>query len=199
MSDSNENNSEPHLVPIDEPGAASKDEASSFEDFVQHMPPPLRDAFRGGAPNPQIMAIMQTAFSASMYAGPLPPAEQLKAYEDVLPGSADRIIRMAEDQAHHRQSIETAAVSGGTRRSWWGLWTGFSISVIALGLSALLVLKGHNWEGVFIGGIDIVALAGVFVYGRSDQRKEREQKDSASQIPNASNMMIDNSKPKGSN
>lgn len=158
-----------------------------MEDVVKNPSHSLQDAIRDSAPNPTSMASMLTAFNASLYSGPLPPPEQLKLYENVLPGSADRIIRMAEDQAHHRQKIESVVVSGGSRRSWWGLWTGFAIAIIALGLSTLLVLKGHNWEGVFIGGLDIAALAGVFVYGKSDQRKERVQKDSASQIPNASN------------
>jgi hypothetical protein len=90
---------------------------------------------------------------------------------------------MAENQAEHRQDIEKVAVKGGNSRSWWGLALGFAISVIALGVSALLVLKGHSPAGITIGAIDIVGLASVFVYGKRDQRKERVEKDSQTQLP----------------
>jgi len=104
----------------------------------------------------------------------------MRAYEEILPGSADRILKMAEGQAHHRQEMEKTAVDGGSHRSWWGLWLGFGISIIVIGASVLLVLKGHNAAGITLAGIDLVALAAVFVVGRSDQRKERVQKDAAS-------------------
>jgi len=196
MSDASENQGEPLPVPIEIPQSTSSNGMPSLDDFLKSLPPPLKDALRDGGTSGQMMAIM-TAFQASSYSGPLPPPEQLKQYEEVLPGSADRILRMAEEQAHHRQGLETDAVKGGAKRSWWGLWTGFAISVIALVLSTILVLKGHNWEGVFIGGIDIVALAGVFVYGRSDQRKERVQKDAASQIANPSTSMAGGNRSPG--
>lgn len=40
------------------------------------------------------------------FLGPLPPPETLAQYEQVLPGSAERIMVMAENQAEHRQSLE---------------------------------------------------------------------------------------------
>ena len=107
----------------------------------------------------------------------------MRAYEDVLPGSADRILKMAEDQAHHRQGLEKTAVDGGSRRSWWGLFLGFAISVVFIGASLWLVLKGHAVAGTVLGSLDLVALASVFVIGRSDQRRERVQKDAASHVP----------------
>lgn len=122
-------------------------------------------------------------FMASTYSGPIPPAGQLREYEEVLPGSADRILRMAENQADHRQDIEKIAVKGGSRRSWWGLWTGFAVAVIALILASILILNNHDWAGVTLGTGDLVALVTVFVIGRVDQRKERVQKENATRIP----------------
>jgi uncharacterized membrane protein len=107
----------------------------------------------------------------------------MRAYEEILPGSADRILKMAEGQSLHRQELEKIAVAGGSSRSWWGLWLGFGISVIVIAASVLLVLKGHNAAGITLAGIDLVALAGVFVIGRAEQRKERVQKDAGSHAP----------------
>ena len=39
---------------------------------------------------------------ASSWRGPLPPPSALQSYEEVLEGSADRILKMAEKQTEHR-------------------------------------------------------------------------------------------------
>jgi uncharacterized membrane protein len=39
----------------------------------------------------------------------------LQGYEEVLPGAADRILRMAEDQAMHRQHLERTVVQSKRR------------------------------------------------------------------------------------
>lgn len=40
-----------------------------------------------------------------MYSGPIPPPEALARYEEIQPGAADRIIKMAEKQQEHRMSL----------------------------------------------------------------------------------------------
>jgi uncharacterized membrane protein len=54
--------------------------------------------------------MLQAAVEVSRYSGPLPKPEDLAKYEQVLTGSADRIIRMAEQQATHRQNLERVIV-----------------------------------------------------------------------------------------
>src|SRR5438270_11158238 len=44
--------------------------------------------------------------SQASFSGPLPPPEILGQYEKLCPGSSDRIIRLAEEEAIHRRSIE---------------------------------------------------------------------------------------------
>lgn len=46
------------------------------------------------------------AMEQKMYSGPLPPAEEIEAYERVCPGAADRIITMTEKSLEHRISSE---------------------------------------------------------------------------------------------
>ncbi len=40
------------------------------------------------------------------YAGPLPPASELNAYEQILPGAAERILAMTEKEQSHRHQSE---------------------------------------------------------------------------------------------
>lgn len=63
-------------------------------------------------PTPTELSIVASAQSLR-YSSPLPPAIEMEGYEKVCPGSADRILRMAEQQAKHRQNIETIAVKTG--------------------------------------------------------------------------------------
>ena len=45
------------------------------------------------------LAVQETV---TIHAGPLPPPEILREYDQALPGLADRIVSMAEGQANHR-------------------------------------------------------------------------------------------------
>lgn len=133
---------------------------------------------------PQVLSMTLAAFSAS-YAGPLPPADQIRAYEEVLPGSAGRILAMAERQHEHRQKLERVTVEEAANRSWWGLRLGFVIAILVIGVGAAAIFTGHALAGfaLIIGQAGI--LAGVFVYGRVDQRKERVEKDIQTRLPSA--------------
>lgn len=44
------------------------------------------------------------------YHGPIPPPNLLKGYDDIHPGLADRIVRMAEAESIHRQAMEQKAL-----------------------------------------------------------------------------------------
>lgn len=56
--------------------------------------------------------VVQAAAWFESFSGPLPPPKHLAEYERILPGAAERIFRMAEDQATHRRSLEQAVVMG---------------------------------------------------------------------------------------
>jgi uncharacterized membrane protein len=48
-----------------------------------------------------------------LHQGPLPHPAVLKQYDDVVPGAAERIMRMAEQQAQHRQDLEAHVIRTG--------------------------------------------------------------------------------------
>ena len=61
---------------------------------------------------------------------------------------------------------------------------GFIISLVVIGVGTGIILSGHTWEGTTIMGVDVVSLAGVFVYGRYEQRQERVAKDAQTHTGN---------------
>ena len=110
------------------------------------------------------------------YSGPLPRPSDLQEYDKVVPGSAERILKMAEQQASHRQQLEKTVVLGDSRRAFCGLWVGAGVALCVLGGAIFLIYSGHDWAGSVIAGLDIAGLASVFVYGSVSRRRERTEK-----------------------
>lgn len=110
------------------------------------------------------------------FSGPLPRPDILIQYEQVVPGAAERIIIMAEQQTRHRQAMERTVIEGDTKRAYLGLWVGGFVTLSVLGASMFLISKGHDWAGALIASLDIVGLASIFVYGTISRRRERVQK-----------------------
>lgn len=121
--------------------------------------------------NPPQLAVAQVE-----YQGPIPPAEQLRGYEDVCPGAADRIIRMAEEQAAHRQNIERQIVDGRKRDSFLGIMGAFLISVAVLIGGVFCISRGHDEAGTTMVISVIVGLCTVFIKGTSLKQDENRQK-----------------------
>lgn len=56
-----------------------------------------------------IMSAMY-AIEQKSYSGPLPAPEDFAEYEKILPGSTDRILKMAEKQVDHRISSDNKII-----------------------------------------------------------------------------------------
>ena len=115
--------------------------------------------------------------SVQSFSGPLPPPSVLKQYDDIVPGAAERIIKMAEEQFVHRTTIEKEVIISDIKRSKLGQRFGFIIAIVGLLVALFVTLKGYEVAGSIIGGATIVSLVSVFVYGTKSRRKEREEKE----------------------
>lgn len=109
----------------------------------------------------------------SAYYGPIPPPESLEYYEHILPGSADRILGMAEqnsqsfrDQAARHLSLDESSEQNRhdetTRGQRFGLFTVLAMCLLA----GLAMVKGYEAVAGIICSTTIVAVAAVFVTGR---------------------------------
>ena len=116
-----------------------------------------------------LAVITKMSFSYSRQ-GPLPPPQELAEYDRILPGSADRIIASSERQLNHRISIEQQTISSQNKQSGLGQIFGFIIAIVAFLCSFGAICLDHAVAGTVIGTVDLVALVGVFVYGKTAQR-----------------------------
>jgi len=110
------------------------------------------------------------------FSGPIPPPELLKQYDALIPGTAAKIIAMAESQTQHRIKMEDFVIKSDSHRANRGLVAGFIVAMATVFGGVGCVLAGHDTAGGTIATATVGALVGVFVYGTQSRRAERQQK-----------------------
>lgn len=122
-------------------------------------------------------ALQKQKIIAATFSGPLPPPSIIAGYEDILPGSADRIFTMAENEQKHRHEVENDIVQANFQLQRWGLLAGFSIVVGVLIVSGLLTSQDQGLLG-FAGVLTAVGtVVSIFYYAQGRKQKERSSSD----------------------
>lgn len=112
----------------------------------------------------------------SSFSGPLPPPEILRKFDEVVPGAAERIIKMAEMQFAHRTELEKKVITSDIAQSKRGQILGFGIAIVGLVVAGWISIYGNEWAGGIIGVGTLASLVGVFMYGSQVRSQERIQK-----------------------
>ena len=84
------------------------------------------------------------------HSGPIPDPMTLERYDSLLPGAADRIIRMAEEQSAHRKEMEKIVVKSRTRDSLLGIISGFILALATIASGTYVIVQGHTWSGTIL-------------------------------------------------
>lgn len=92
-----------------------------------------------------------------------------------MPGSADRILKMAEKQQDHRISNENKLVDAENQSRLLGLVAGFLIATFGLAGSVYLGSNGKTWASGILSGGTLAGLVTVFVKGSGDNNQEKEK------------------------
>jgi len=116
--------------------------------------------------------------------GPLPSGRELRRYREADP-SAPRIILLEfRAESRHRRHMEREIVAGENRRADRGQVFALVIILVGLTISALLIQGGHDVAGGFIGGLDLLGMAALFLSGAA-ARRENEPPRKQEQRPAA--------------
>lgn len=115
----------------------------------------------------------QVSVSEYRHSGPIPDPMTLEGYNNIVPGAADRIIKMAEEQSSHRRALELVAIKSRSRDSLLGIIFGFLLALATIFAGTYVILEGFIWGGTILGSAGLVGLVSVFIYGTSSSRKER--------------------------
>lgn len=101
------------------------------------------------------------------FSGPIPPPRHLQQYDEISPGSANRIISMAEKAQEHNISMEAKLVAAEISDQKLGMWLGFAALVVLVILAFWAGMTGNN---ILSGMLLTSATLGVvisFIRGRN--------------------------------
>lgn len=93
------------------------------------------------------------ALAVREFSGPIPPPESLAGYEKTLPGSADRILQMAEKQSQHRQELEKREVEIEARDSLLGIILAFILGIGSLGVAFTIIIVLPESSGALAAAV----------------------------------------------
>lgn len=111
----------------------------------------------------QRVQIAETIQQRIEFSGPIPPPAVLKQYEEISPGSADRILSMAEKEQHHRHRLENTVAVDDTMLSRLGMRFAFAITMTSLSAATWLGFLGHEIAGSAIGACGITLIVARFL------------------------------------
>ncbi len=145
----------------------------------------------------QIIDRVTNVIVEQRFSGPLPHPNILASYEQICPGCADRIVKMAETAQIRSEDRKDKLITYEYQDRKLGLILGFSAVVITLiaGVTAALIAAAYNHTNLAFGfgGLSVLGLiAGVFVQGR----KQNPPKPDNPKEPNKSNAPKSDINPK---
>ena len=117
--------------------------------------------------NSQQVAVKQEVTQA--WSGPLPPPEAIEKYTQIAPGSAERILAMAEKEQEHRIQHEKFALPSAVNESRRGQYSGAGISFAAVVGAIFTAYNGAHWSvPVALVGVPVLGIVKAIVNPRKD-------------------------------
>lgn len=177
-------------MPSPEGSALPDDEPSPI------VPAPIQRSVNvDPAPKPiRKQAALVSSQITSQFSGPMPPPEFLARYEEICPGSADRMLAMAEKEADHRRSTETTIISAQISHrnkqfleARCGQICALIITLAALGAGVYTAVQGHEIAGSVIGVGGIGGIVATFILGRAKQEESDEEDEAQPEPPPSRN------------
>ena len=117
----------------------------------------------------QIVAQIVSLVMEEKFSGPIAHPKHLREYEDILPGSADRIITMAEDTLKHQKGMQEQALLADIEDQRSGRRYGFAALLVLLICALITGLQGHAvLAGAFLTTAAL-GTVGSFINGKLKQ------------------------------
>lgn len=147
----------PQTVPEDE---SDPDDTSGLRDAIDKA---LRPVVRGrrGAAVQRVVSVMH-----EYYQGPVPHPQHLREFEEICPGTAERLVRMAEKQQDANIEITRNSQNAENRDRTLGMVFGF-LSFCGLIVGGIIcAADGQPWLGGLFLAASTVGIVAKFVNGR---------------------------------
>ncbi|HET7228648.1 MAG TPA: DUF2335 domain-containing protein [Longimicrobium sp.] len=156
-------------MPKHKPSAAQPVVVAAAADIAKAVHEPLR-------PRPFVLA-------RSLFAGPMPPPDVLREYEEIFPGAAEFFFNQLERQMAHRQEAERKLVDSAIRNELFGMWLAFVLALILVLSGGWLIHEDKNPQGMSVIATTLATFTGAFVYSYSKRSGEIRRKHGRGRRP----------------
>lgn len=117
------------------------------------------------------------------WSGPLPHPDDLARYNEIVPGFAERLLalheqqqQIVEKQSEHRRELERRRLEANVWNEKAGLVCGLFLALMVLGVGAFEMSTGQQAGGIAIVSGDFVMVIGALIVGRVNTAREMRQK-----------------------
>lgn len=101
------------------------------------------------------------------FSGPIAHPRHLREYEQIAPGSADRIIKMAEKRNEHHIAMDTKAINAEIDDRKLGMICGASLFALLIICAVIVALSTESpWITAAFLGVTVISGVGLFIKGR---------------------------------
>lgn len=155
---------------VEVPPAPVNNDAIDVNSFIQSLPADKRSTAEN-----LILAMAES----KVYQGPIPPPEDFREYEAVLPGASKEILDMAKSQQGHRIDMEKKIVDHEIKIEDRGQLFGFIFGVLCLVGALVASLTGNNKLSYLLATTTLLGAIVVFVLKKMPQLfgKKKEADD----------------------
>ncbi|WP_257657658.1 DUF2335 domain-containing protein [Parapedobacter lycopersici] len=155
------------------PSKFASGELSKAEKILKKQDPSI---FTDLSPNKKQAIIRATAtiVSYKSHSGPLPDAETLREYSEIIPDGAERIMRMAEKEQTFRHDHHREIVRRGLNQSSTGQILGFILCVLLITGGIYLAINGNDLLGFAAIIVPAATLASAFIFQKKKDQKAED-------------------------
>lgn len=127
----------------------------------------------GEKPNSKLISYQESV----SFSGPLPHPSILQGYENILPGLADRITKMAESQSEHRKKLESRVITLDSVKSVLGLIFAFLVVLAGLGAGVYIYVVSKSVVAGLFSFIPLGTIVAAFIYQERGKKTLEDKQD----------------------
>lgn len=110
--------------------------------------------------------VEETLEVAIQFSGPVPPPAILRGINDIVPGAADRIIAMAENEQAHAHDMDRRRALYPFLLELSGTVAGVIVTALGLVLASYCIVNGNTIAGTGLFGVTLGGIVLAFIKGR---------------------------------
>lgn len=153
-------NKQDQIAKSDNSNASAHSNSKAIDDILKYIPEDKR-----GKVTQLIIRQQQTTFQ-----GPLPPPEVLRDYQNIMPGSPDRLLKLVEKEQEQVHSKENKIIKNQIRQNWAGMIIGAVLITLFFIGAIWLAMSHHDTVAGIVFSTTIISVATIFVlHRRSDK------------------------------